>query len=121
MLSIVFGVGAALVLDEFALLLNLADVYWEPAGRESIDAVVLALGIASLYLLGADSGLRCSGDLNFRLNGTTHADFVADLRPVKPGAASRAGACLRQPLSCSDPRCSPPVISAGRTPTSISS
>jgi len=52
LLAIVFGIGTALVLDEFALLLNLADVYWEPAGRESIDAVVLAGGIGILYLLG---------------------------------------------------------------------
>ncbi len=52
-LAIAFGIGAALVLDEFALLLRLADVYWEPEGRESIDAVVLAGGIATLYLLGS--------------------------------------------------------------------
>src|SRR5262245_25156958 len=39
--SVLFGVGAALVLDEFALILNLADVYWAPEGRESIDAVVI--------------------------------------------------------------------------------
>ena len=39
--AVVFGLGAALVLDEFALILNLADVYWAPQGRESIDAVIL--------------------------------------------------------------------------------
>jgi len=54
LLAILFGVGAALVLDEFALILRLADVYWEPEGRESIDAVVLAGGIGVLYLLGLD-------------------------------------------------------------------
>ena len=54
LLAILFGIGAALVLDEFALLLRLADVYWEPQGRESIDAVVLAGGIGVLYLLGLD-------------------------------------------------------------------
>jgi hypothetical protein len=51
-LAVLFGIGAALVLDEFALWLRLADVYWEPEGRESIDAVILASGIAVLYLLG---------------------------------------------------------------------
>lgn len=40
-LSILFGVGAALTLDEFALWLNLEDVYWAKQGRESIDAVIL--------------------------------------------------------------------------------
>jgi len=52
LLAVVFGIGAALVLDEFALLLRLADVYWEPEGRESIDAVMLAGGVCVLYLLG---------------------------------------------------------------------
>ncbi len=39
--TFLYGVGAALTLDEFALWLNLQDVYWAGAGRESIDAVVL--------------------------------------------------------------------------------
>ncbi len=39
--AVLFGIGAALVLDEFALILNLADVYWAPQGRESVDAVVI--------------------------------------------------------------------------------
>lgn len=41
LLSILYGVGAALTLDEFALWLNLEDVYWSRQGRESIDAVIL--------------------------------------------------------------------------------
>ena len=36
----VYGAGAALTLDEFALWLNLQDDYWTKEGRESIDAVV---------------------------------------------------------------------------------
>jgi hypothetical protein len=42
------------VLDEFAFVLRLADVYWEPQGRESIDTVVLAGDIAVMYLFGFD-------------------------------------------------------------------
>lgn len=42
LLSIGYGVGAALTLDEFALWLNLdALAYWSREGRESIDVVVL--------------------------------------------------------------------------------
>jgi hypothetical protein len=41
LMSILYGVGAALTLDEFALWLNLQDVYWSPRGRSSIDAVIL--------------------------------------------------------------------------------
>jgi hypothetical protein len=36
-----YGVFLALILDEFALLLNLGDVYWERQGRESVDALAL--------------------------------------------------------------------------------
>ncbi|MEV7006060.1 hypothetical protein [Streptosporangium sp. NPDC051022] len=48
----VFGVGAALVLDEFALILHLHDVYWEEEGRTSVDAVFIAIAITALLLLG---------------------------------------------------------------------
>jgi len=41
LMSILYGVGAALTLDEFALWLNLRDVYWSREGRESIDAIIL--------------------------------------------------------------------------------
>jgi hypothetical protein len=51
-LSLVYGVGAALTLDEFALWLNLEDVYWEEAGRASIDAVSLFGGVISVGLWG---------------------------------------------------------------------
>jgi len=39
--AILYGVGAALTLDEFALWLHLRDVYWEREGRASVDAVLL--------------------------------------------------------------------------------
>jgi hypothetical protein len=47
-----YGGGAALTLDEFALWLNLEDVYWAKQGRESIDAVVLFGSLLSLSMLG---------------------------------------------------------------------
>ena len=47
-----FGGGGALVLDEFALVLNLADVYWAPQGRESIDAVVIFATLLWMGFLG---------------------------------------------------------------------
>jgi hypothetical protein len=51
-MSICYGVGAALTLDEFALWLNLnPDAYWaKTGGRVSIDAVVL---FGSLLMVGA--------------------------------------------------------------------
>ncbi|MGZ8802705.1 MAG: hypothetical protein ACXWZL_08885 [Mycobacterium sp.] len=50
--SILFGVGAALVLDEFALILHLSDVYWAEDGRTSVDAVFVAVAVAGLLILG---------------------------------------------------------------------
>ncbi|GAA4389676.1 hypothetical protein GCM10023147_16770 [Tsukamurella soli] len=47
-----FGLGAALVLDEFALILYLRDVYWKEEGRASVDAVFAAVAVTGLLLLG---------------------------------------------------------------------
>jgi len=51
-LAILFGVGAGLTMDEFALWLHLRDVYWSEQGRSSIDAVIVAAGCGALVLLG---------------------------------------------------------------------
>jgi hypothetical protein len=48
----VFGMGAALILDEFALILHLRDVYWEEEGRASVDAVFIAIAVTGLLLIG---------------------------------------------------------------------
>jgi hypothetical protein len=48
----IFGVGTALVLDEFALILHLRDVYWSKEGRASVDAVFVAAAATGLLLLG---------------------------------------------------------------------
>ncbi|MDF0531253.1 hypothetical protein P0W64_17200 [Tsukamurella sp. 8F] len=52
LLSGLFGLGAALVLDEFALILYLRDVYWQEEGRASVDAVFGAVAVSGLLLLG---------------------------------------------------------------------
>ena len=51
-LGILYGIGAALTLDEFALWLNLRDVYWEREGRTSIDAVLLFSGLLTIGIFG---------------------------------------------------------------------
>ncbi|HTV54839.1 MAG TPA: hypothetical protein VMI06_07970 [Terriglobia bacterium] len=52
LMSLLYGIGAALTLDEFALWLNLSDVYWSRQGRASIDAVILFGGLLSIGLWG---------------------------------------------------------------------
>lgn len=51
-LAIPLGIGLALVLDEFALLLQLKDVYWADAGRTSVDVAILIAALLLLYYLG---------------------------------------------------------------------
>ena len=50
--AVLYGAGAALTLDEFALWLNLQDVYWEREGRASLDAVALFGALVSVGLWG---------------------------------------------------------------------
>lgn len=78
LLSVLFGIGAALVLDEFALWLLLADVYWSPEGRQGIEAVVVAIALGIVYLAGLDF-LRHVGLL-----------LIGRIRPRRPPAPSTA-------------------------------
>ncbi|MFG2191233.1 hypothetical protein [Streptomyces sp. NPDC048639] len=50
--AVLFGMGVGLVLDEFALVLHLADVYWTEQGRQSVEVVVLTAALVGLMLLG---------------------------------------------------------------------
>lgn len=50
--AILFGIGAGLTFDEFALWVNLRDVYWSNQGRVSLDAVVLVTAFMLLVVLG---------------------------------------------------------------------
>ena len=52
LVAVAFGIGMGLTMDEFALWLNLEDVYWKEKGRESIDAVVVTVGMLVIALLG---------------------------------------------------------------------
>jgi hypothetical protein len=70
LMSLLYGAGAALTLDEFALWLNLEDVYWARQGRESIDAIVL---FGSLLLIAIWGGgfFRAVGREFLRLRKST--------------------------------------------------
>lgn len=47
-----FGIGAGLTIDEFALWVYLDDVYWSEEGRKSVDATVIAAAGMGLLLFG---------------------------------------------------------------------
>ena len=50
--TVLFGIGVGLTLDEFALWLELKDVYWEKEGRKSVDAMIVAGCLAGMALVG---------------------------------------------------------------------
>ena len=50
--AIAVGVGTSLVLDEFALILHLQDVYWADEGRISVEMVSLAMACLGLAVVG---------------------------------------------------------------------
>jgi lysyl-tRNA synthetase, class II len=52
LLAFGFGAGLALVLDEFALILHLEDVYWAESGRTSVTTTMLSITIVAMLLLG---------------------------------------------------------------------
>jgi lysyl-tRNA synthetase class 2 len=49
--AILFGAGGALVLDEFALVFRLRDVYWQEEGRASVTAALMGLTLGVLLLV----------------------------------------------------------------------
>jgi len=50
--AVFLGIGMALVLDEFALVLHLEDVYWSEQGRLSVEVVFVTAALCGLALLG---------------------------------------------------------------------
>ncbi|WP_424642501.1 hypothetical protein [Embleya sp. AB8] len=68
--GVLLGIGAGLVLDEFGMVVHLADVYWTEQGRISIEATVLTI---------AAVGLAASGFVPFDAtsNGHTLDDRVS--------------------------------------------
>jgi hypothetical protein len=67
LMAILYGVGSALTLDEFALWLNLKDVYWSREGRSSFDAIIL---FGALLAVGAWGAPLFSGKKTKRGSGS---------------------------------------------------
>jgi hypothetical protein len=91
--AIGFGIGMGLTLDEFALWLNLEDVYWAPKGRQSIDAVIATTVLLAITLIGArfwidayEAGLVLFGIGGDELTGGETALFLVSWQIL--------GACL---------------------------
>jgi len=81
--AVTIGVGMSLILDEFALILHLQDVYWSNEGRISVELIGLTAACMGLVMLGftplSDVDFS-AGDLTINITlGSTlaiHAVFV---------------------------------------------
>ena len=87
--------GAALVLDEFALILHLQDVYWSEDGRTSVDAVFIAIAATGmpagtfslLFGSGPELGIALVTDLDAGIEsgeGVRTEDVLAEFRANLP-------------------------------------
>ncbi|HLM30301.1 MAG TPA: hypothetical protein VK326_01405 [Solirubrobacterales bacterium] len=61
--SVFFAIGMGLTLDEFALWLELKDVYWEKDGRKSVDAMIIAGSVAGVLTVGFSAWLKLGDDV----------------------------------------------------------
>jgi hypothetical protein len=61
--SVFFAIGMGLTLDEFALWLELKDVYWEKDGRKSVDAMIIAGCVAGAATVGFSAWLKLGDDV----------------------------------------------------------
>ena len=83
--AVSYGSGLALIVDEFALLLDLRDVYWARQGRISIDIGVGGIALAGSYFAALPVLRRLRRDRKQRAPGPGPAS-PAEMAP-EPGAA----------------------------------
>jgi len=51
-IAVIFGIALGLTLDEFAMWLRLADVYWSPEGVESLKVGAAVGAVLAMYAFG---------------------------------------------------------------------
>jgi hypothetical protein len=94
LVAIGFGIGMGLTMDEFALWLNLEDVYWQEKGRQSIDAVVITTALLSIALLGLQFWIDVYDAVLVLLGLDRGNEWIAI--PVQLVGAALAVVCFRR-------------------------
>jgi hypothetical protein len=73
------GIGTSLVLDEFALILHLQDVYWSGEGQLSVEAVSLTAACLGLALVGfSPFGVKDVDHIELSLRLTATGVLIVD-------------------------------------------
>ena len=96
--AVLYGVGAALTLDEFALWLTLEDVYWKEQGRASVDAVMWFGAMISAGFWGGPF-LRLAARRLWRRRPSAPLDPTpgAPVPPALPGGGGSRESAPRSP------------------------
>jgi hypothetical protein len=82
-----FGIGTGLTMDEFALWLNLRDVYWEKEGRRSIDAVIVVAILAGIAATGFSEWVDAADSVEAEVFGVVASAGVSGLLAAIVNAA----------------------------------
>jgi hypothetical protein len=72
--AISYGSGLALIIDEFALLLDLKDVYWAKQGRISVDIGIGGIALAGSYFAALPVLRRLRNERRLRAIAAADAD-----------------------------------------------
>jgi len=88
--GVLIGVGSSLILDEFALILHLQDVYWSPEGQLSVQLVALTLSAMGAVLLGLNPFTADFGPGHVAILASVLVNITAVLFCVRKGKYSTA-------------------------------
>jgi lysyl-tRNA synthetase class 2 len=77
--TVLFAIGMGLTLDEFALWVDLKDVYWEKEGRKSVDAMIVAGCVAGMLLVGLSAWAKLADDVGGAVFATVGAVGVVGI------------------------------------------
>lgn len=103
LIAVGFGIAIGLTLDEFALWVELRDVYWLPQGRKSIDAVIVAATAGVLLLLGVriwvELGERTAALVELVVTGSAAVGVVVAVVNALRGRYVAAAISLPIPLA----------------------
>jgi hypothetical protein len=90
LVAVAFGIGAALVLDEFALSLHLRDVYWSEEGRHSLEASLMWVLLGLMLLVGLSP---------FGIHDRTEGPRIAGFAVVAVSIGLSVVTCLKGKLT----------------------